>query len=55
MLSVKQVSTEYNILSLWYDSTRDWTSVSQAIDEHSNHYANEPHINNFNIFLSWNI
>ena len=26
-------------LSLWYDSTWDWTHVSRAIGEHSNHHA----------------
>ena len=26
-------------MSLWYDSTWDWTLVSWAIGEHSNHYA----------------
>ena len=39
MLSVKQDSIKYHFLSLWYDSTWDWTKVSQAIGEHSNHYA----------------
>ena len=40
MLSVKQGSIKYHFLSLWYDSTCDWTQVSQAIGEHYNHYAN---------------
>ena len=40
MLSVKQGSMKYHFLSLWYDSTWDWTQVSQAIDKHSNYYAN---------------
>ena len=31
---------KYLFLSLWYDSTWDWTLVSQTIGEHSNHYAN---------------
>ena len=39
MLSVKQGSNKYHFLSLWYDSTMDWTQVSRAIREHSNHYA----------------
>ena len=39
MLSVKQGDT-YQFLSLWYDSTGDWTQVSRIITEHSNHYAN---------------
>ena len=40
MLSVKQRGIKYHFLSLWYDSTWDRTQVSQAIGEHSNHYAN---------------
>ena len=40
MLSVKQGSIKYNFLNLWYYSTWDWTQVSGAIGEHSNHYAN---------------
>ena len=40
MLSVKQGSIKYHFLSLWYDSTWDWTQVSWAIGEHSDHYAN---------------
>ena len=40
MLSVKQDSIKYYFLSLWYDSTWDWTQLSRAISEHSNHYAN---------------
>ena len=35
MLSVKQGGIKYHFKSLW-----DWTQVSRAIDEHSNHYAN---------------
>ena len=27
-------------LSLWYDSIWNWTLISLAIAEHSNHYAN---------------
>ena len=41
MLSVKQGSTEYHFLNIWYDSTWDWTPVSQDIGEHSTHQANE--------------
>ena len=41
MLSVKQGSIKYHFLSLWYDSTLDWTQVSRAIGEQSNHYANK--------------
>ena len=43
MLSVKQSSIKYHFLSLWYDSTWDWTQVFRAIGEHSNHYANAPY------------
>ena len=35
MLSVKQGGIKYHFLSLWYDSTWDWTPVSQTIGEHS--------------------
>ena len=35
MLSVKQGGIKYHFLSLWYDSTWDWTQVSRAIGEHS--------------------
>ena len=38
-------SVPYNFLSLWYDSTWDWTPVSRTIGEHSNHYANGLFIN----------
>ena len=40
MLSVKQGSIKYHLLSFWYDSTWDWTQVSRVISEHSNRYAN---------------
>ena len=36
MLSVKQGGIKYHFLSLWYDSTWDWTQVSRAIGEHFN-------------------
>ena len=36
MLSVKQGGIKYHFLSLWNDSTWDWTQVSWAIGEHSN-------------------
>ena len=36
MLSVKPGGIRYHFLSLWYDSTWDWTQVSLAIGEHSN-------------------
>ena len=42
MLSVKQGGIKYHFLSLWYDSTRDWTPVSRGIGEHSNYKANGP-------------
>ena len=42
MLSVKQGHTKYHFLSLWYDSTWDWTLVSQTIGKHSTHKANGP-------------
>ena len=37
MLSVKQGGTKYDFLSLWYDSTQDWTPVSRTIGEHTTH------------------
>ena len=37
MLRVKLGGIEYHFLSLWYDSTWDWTLVSQAIGKHSTH------------------
>ena len=40
MLSVKKEGIKYHFLSLWYDSTWDWTRVSRSIGELSNHYAN---------------
>ena len=33
MLNVKQGGIKYIFLSLWYDSTWDWTPVSWAIGE----------------------
>ena len=39
MLSVKQGNIKYHFLSLWYDMTGDWTMVSCAIGEHSNHFT----------------
>ena len=33
MLSVKQGGIKYHFLSLWYDSTWDWTPVSRIIGE----------------------
>ena len=40
MLGVKQGGIKSHFLSLWYDSTWEWTQVSRAIGEHSNPYAN---------------
>ena len=40
MLSVKQGGIKYRFLSLWYDSTWDWTQISRAIGKHYNYYAN---------------
>ena len=40
MLSVKQGGIKYHFLSLWYNSIWDWAPVTEAIGEHSNHYAN---------------
>ena len=40
MLSKEASSTIF--LSLWYDSTWDWTSVSWTIGKHSTHLTNDP-------------
>ena len=40
MLSAKQGGIKYHFLSLWYDSTWDWTQVSRTIGEHSNPLVN---------------
>ena len=42
MLSVKLGGITYHFLSLWYDSTWYWTSVSRTICKHSTHLANGP-------------
>ena len=42
MLSNKQSGIKYPFLSLWYDSTYDWTPVSWTIGENSIHNANGP-------------
>ena len=52
MLSVKQGSIKYNFLSLWYDSTWDWTLVSRTTGEHSTHYADKNYIY---IYISYNV
>ena len=41
MLSAKQGGIKYHFLSLWYDSTWDWTPIIQTISEHSTHKANK--------------
>ena len=33
MLSVKQGGIKYHFLSLWYDSTWDWTQVTNSTTE----------------------
>ena len=42
MLNVKQGGIKYHFLSLWYDSTWDWTKVSRTIGEFSTYQANGP-------------
>ena len=37
VLSAKQGDIKYHFLNLWFDSTWDWTSVSQNIGEYSTH------------------
>ena len=34
LLSVKQGGIKYHFKSLWYDTTWDWTHISQAIGKH---------------------
>ena len=59
MLSVKQEGIKYHFLSLWYDLTWEWTQVSWAFGEHSNHYANvlfilnTSHLHYYVTFLSF--
>ena len=36
MMIVKQSGIMYHFLSLWYDSTWNWTPISRTIDEHYN-------------------
>ena len=38
MLSVKQGGIKYDLLSLEYKTTCDWTPITQTISEHSTHY-----------------
>ena len=33
------VSVKYHFLSLWYDSTWDWTPICGALGEHSTHWV----------------
>ena len=33
MLNVEQEGIKYHFLNVWYDSTWEWTLVSQAIDK----------------------
>ena len=40
MLSAKQGGIKYHLLSLWYDSNLDWTSVSPTIWELATNLAN---------------
>ena len=47
MLSVKQEDIKYHFLSLLYNSTWDWTPVTQAIGEYSNHYAIGEHTHHY--------
>ena len=42
MASVKQGGIKDHFLSLWYESTWDWTSVFWTIDKHFNHQINGP-------------
>ena len=48
--SVKQGGIKYHFLSLWYDSTWDWTQVSRAIGEHSIKIFN---VQNIAIIMVW--
>ena len=41
MLSVKQGGINKHFLSLWYDSTWDWTPVSGAFGEHLSFFVND--------------
>ena len=42
MLNTKRGSIKYHLLSLWFNSTWDWTLISRNIGEHFTHYANGP-------------
>ena len=39
MLKVKQGDIQSHFLSLWYNSTGDWTQVSWSNGEQSNYFA----------------
>ena len=54
-MSVKQGGIKYHFLSLWYDSTWDWTQVSRAIGEHSNHYENVRYGTLIGTFSPWTL
>ena len=41
ILNVKLGGIKYNIFSLWYDSTWDWTPVSRIIGEHPIYLDND--------------
>ena len=55
MLCVKQGGIKYHFLSLWYDSTWDWTQVSRDISEHSNRWVchNCYHCKKMSFFEIW--
>ena len=40
ILSDKQGGIKFHFLSLWYDSTWDWTPMSRTICEYSTHLTN---------------
>ena len=52
MLSIKRGSIKYHFLSLWYDSTWDWTLVSWAIGEGK---SIEATLQFFKIHIKWDI
>ena len=51
ILSVKQRGIKYHFLSLWYDSTRDWTQIDRAISEPSTHLPSGLVENSYNFKL----
>ena len=44
MPSFKQRGIKFHFVSLWYDSTWDWTPVFLTIGKHSTHETNGPTI-----------